>query len=125
MTQYVNSPASYIADDYVTSDYIGTTADEYVTSGYVSGITLGEASLTSAATLTATATFAIFGTATLSSSATLTATPTRIQTGAGALTSSASLTAAGARTRTASVAMEANVGGTTWENAGTLEQFYC
>ena len=49
MTQYVNS-ASYIVDDYVSSDYIGTSADEYVTSGYVSGITYGEASLTSAAT---------------------------------------------------------------------------
>ena len=50
MTQYVNDP-SYIADDYIATGYVGTDSDGYVASGYVSGVKLGQANITSTATM--------------------------------------------------------------------------
>ena len=50
MTKYVNDP-SYIADDYIATGYVGTDSDGYVASGYVSGVKLGQANITSTATM--------------------------------------------------------------------------
>jgi len=121
VTQYVET-ASYIADDFVATDYVGTANDEYVVSGYVSGITLGEASLTATATVSASALNVTFGASDLTSSATLTATATRIQTGSLGLSSDSTLTASGGTTKTGSASIDSNVGGTVWNNAGTWQQ---
>ena len=56
MSVYVINNDDYLATGYVTSDYVGTDSDLYVTAGYVSGVVFGEATLSSSATVSATAT---------------------------------------------------------------------
>ena len=72
MSVYVINNDDYLTTGYVTSDYVGTDSDLYVTAGYVSGIVLGEATLSSSATVSATANRIQPGQVTVTSSASTT-----------------------------------------------------
>jgi len=131
----------YVQDPFVTTDYVddGYATDLYVASGYVVGQIQGAATLSSSASVTATATHLRLGAATLTSSASITASANRIRTtGAdlsGAITatvtataqktsdiaisSSFTLTASGDRTRIASASLVMTGDEVQWQNAQT------
>jgi hypothetical protein len=119
LTVYVNKDPSYIADDYIATGYVGTDADLYVAAGYVSGVALGEANLSSTASLTVTATNIRPGAATLSASASTSASADRTRTTGADLLGSFTVTA-GANTQfngSASLVMTGDE--VQWQNAQT------
>ena len=96
MSNYVVD-AQYIADDYVSSTYVGTASDQYVATGYVSGVVQGAATLSASATVTSSALNLHRADASVSSSATVSSTATRIQPGTATPSSSATVSSTGAK----------------------------
>ena len=132
MSAYVIDNDDYLATGYVTSDYVGTDSDLYVEAGYVSGVVLGEASVSAVASLsvsggntpggisvtcTSSATITVVGSKTtvtdcsISSSATVT--PSAIKSGEASASLSSSASTTQSANFTASGVIDSNAAWTT------------
>ena len=113
MSVYVIANDDYLTSGYVTDSYVGTDADLYVAAGYVSGIVLGEANLSSTATVTADSTTLVPGTTNITVAITTATDGRRTRTVDSSVTSQSTVSASPSRTRQGSISISGALNFTT------------
>jgi len=133
MSVYVVANDDYLTSGYVADSYVGTDADLYVEAGYVIGVVLGEADLSSTATVTADSTTLVPGTtnitvaittatdgrrtrkvdSSVSSQSTVSASPSRTRQGSISISGALNLTTSPSRTRQGSTSISGALNFTT------------
>jgi hypothetical protein len=106
MTQYVVDNDPYVASGYSDTEYVGPDADLlYVASGYVSGVTLGTASFSASASVSADALTLIRAESSISAAASFGVTETRIRPFSSSINGSGSVSANGVATKVSTASL--------------------